>query len=67
LHDSIKKLPHQHSRAALICAGAVSVSAEGGGLEAVHAGRPGERESVTYNFDADRWYENQKGLLVARR
>ena len=22
---------------------------------------------MTYNFDADRWYENQKGLLVARR
>ena len=22
---------------------------------------------MTYNFDADRWYENQRGLLVARR
>jgi hypothetical protein len=22
---------------------------------------------VTYNFDADRWYENQKLLLAARR
>jgi hypothetical protein len=22
---------------------------------------------VTYNFDPDRWYENQKALLVARR
>jgi hypothetical protein len=22
---------------------------------------------VTYNFDAGRWYENQKSLLVARR
>jgi hypothetical protein len=22
---------------------------------------------VTYNFDADRWYENQKALLEARR
>jgi len=27
----------------------------------------GERRSVTYNFDADRWYENQRALLVARR
>ena len=22
---------------------------------------------MTYNFDADRWYENQKALLDARR
>ncbi|MCJ7441084.1 MAG: hypothetical protein MUO25_05825 [Thermoanaerobaculaceae bacterium] len=22
---------------------------------------------MTYNFNADRWYENQRGLLVARR
>ena len=22
---------------------------------------------MTYNFDADRWYENQKALLEARR
>lgn len=22
---------------------------------------------MTYNFDADRWYENQRDLLVARR
>ena len=22
---------------------------------------------MTYNFDADRWYENQRALLVARR
>jgi hypothetical protein len=22
---------------------------------------------VTYNFDPDRWYENQKALLTARR
>ena len=51
----------------MICAGTVSVSAEGGGLEAVHAGRPGERESVTYNFDPDRFYENQRAVLGARR
>jgi hypothetical protein len=29
--------------------------------------RTRERESVTYNFDADRWYENQRALLVTRR
>jgi hypothetical protein len=22
---------------------------------------------MTYNFDADRWYENQRALLLARR
>lgn len=22
---------------------------------------------MTYNFDADRWYENQRALLVVRR
>ena len=33
----------------------------------MHDGRPQECESVTYNFDADRWYENQRALLAARR
>jgi hypothetical protein len=39
----------------------------GGGVGVVHRGRAGECESVTYNFDPDRWYEGQRALLTARR
>lgn len=39
---------------------------EGGGSEAFHRVQSGER-AVTYNFDAEKWYENQWALLEARR